>query len=95
MKQNIHMALNDVTFICASCNNKINVKSTSKEKEISIDVCDKCHPFYIGSSVSQQVKGRAEKFSKKLSVVDNSKQKNEQKMPKKSNKKIVHSLNNL
>lgn len=94
MKQDTHMKLNDVLFVCASCNNKIEIKSTLKDKEVTIDVCDKCHPFYIGSSVSQQVKGRAEKFNKKITTTDANKAKKDTKS-KKQNKKIVHSLNNL
>lgn len=97
MKQSTHMALNNVSFVCASCNTKIDVKSTLKDKEISIDVCSNCHPFYIGSAVSQQVKGRAEKFSKKISAVTDNKPKAkvEQKENKKQSKKIIHSLNSL
>lgn len=96
MKQSAHMNANNVVFVCASCNTRIEVKSTLKDKEISIDVCSNCHPFYIGSAVSQQVKGRAEKFSKKISAMtEQPKAKTEQKAAKKQNKKIVHSLNNL
>lgn len=93
MKQNIHMKSNEVTFACASCNSRITVNSTLKEKEIAIDVCDKCHPFYIGAAVSQQVKGRAEKFSKKIVSVEPKKVENKQ--TKKQSKKIVNSFNNL
>lgn len=94
MKKDIHMKTNTAIFVCASCNNKIEVKTTLKDNEIAIDVCDKCHPFYIGSSVSQQVKGRAEKFSKKMTVQQQTNVKKENKS-KKQNKKIVDSFNNL
>lgn len=94
MKKNIHMNSNNVIFACASCNSRVEIKSTLKDKEIAIDVCDKCHPFYIGASISQQVKGRAEKFSKKITTAETTKAKSEPKA-KKQNKKIVHSLNSL
>ncbi len=95
MKQDIHMKSHNVVFTCASCNNKVEIKSTLKDSEVAIDVCDKCHPFYIGSSVGQQVKGRAEKFSKKIASADTTKNKSDAKPTKKQNKKIINSLNNL
>lgn len=96
MKKDTHMKLNEVHFNCASCNSTFVVKSTLNTKETSIDVCSSCHPFYIGTSMSQQVKGRAEKFNKKV-VSNNAKveSKAENKNAKKQNKKVVHSLNSL
>ncbi|MDE5767746.1 MAG: 50S ribosomal protein L31 [Malacoplasma sp.] len=94
MKKGIHMKLNDVNFVCASCNSSFLIKSTLNSKETTIDVCSSCHPFYIGTSMSQQVKGRAEKFNKKIVTSDQS-SKTKSEKHKKQNKKIVHSLNNL
>ena len=38
MKQDTHMKSHTVVFTCASCNNKIEVKSTLKENEVAIEI---------------------------------------------------------
>lgn len=95
MKKDIHMQMNDVVFACASCGSKFQIKSTLKTKETTIDVCSSCHPFYVGTSSGQQIKGRAEKFSKKIVAETSANTKKENKPNKKQSKKIVKSLNNL
>ena len=46
MKSGLHPELNDAKIICA-CGNVIETKST--KKEIKVDVCSKCHPFWTGN----------------------------------------------
>ena len=55
---------------------KVNVKCTtcstdfvfhSVLKEIKVDVCSSCHPFYTGKQVGGTRAGRIERFNKKLS----------------------------
>ncbi|MDC4163098.1 50S ribosomal protein L31 [Mycoplasma bradburyae] len=67
MKKDIHPTLNKVAFICSSCNNKYELLSVIKAKEVPMDVCSGCHSFYIGETTQQAVKGRAEKLSSKFS----------------------------
>ena len=96
MKKDIHMQMNDIVFICASCGNKYQIKSTLKNKETTIDVGSSCHPFYVGTSTGQQVKGRAEKFTKKIVSQSHTESKKDIKSSsKKQSKKIVKSLNSL
>lgn len=96
MKKDIHSNNQFVTFVCASCGNKFEIKSTLKNKEHTIDICSSCHPFYSGTNTGQQVKGRAEQFNKKLVADKKVDQKSVKKdEPKKSNKKIVKSLDSL
>ncbi|QCI26965.1 50S ribosomal protein L31 [Buchnera aphidicola (Thelaxes californica)] len=64
MKKNIHPQYNKVQAIC-SCGNIINFFSTI-EKNIHLDVCSQCHPFYTGKQRSTDVGGRIEKFNKKF-----------------------------
>ncbi|MCF0217721.1 MAG: 50S ribosomal protein L31 [Malacoplasma sp.] len=94
MKKTGHMEMHDVAFNCAACNSSFKIKSTLKSKEMSIDVCSSCHPFYIGASIGQQAKGRAEKFNKKINV-SQEKTKTTKTNDKKDNKKVIHSLNSL
>lgn len=91
---------NDVEFSCASCNTKYVLKSTLKEKIHPIDICAKCHPFYVGGNSNQQIRGRAEKFNKKMAKTETSTSskktnvENNDKV-KNTNKKIIKSLNSL
>ena len=45
MKKNIHPEYVDTKVTCI-CGNEFTVKSTVKE--LHVEVCDKCHPFYTG-----------------------------------------------
>ena len=96
MKKAIHIESNFVTFVCASCGNKYEIKSSLKVKEHTIDICSSCHPFYSGTASGQQIKGRAEQFNKKLSSdkITNKAVKKEP-IKKSKSKKIVNSLDNL
>ncbi|QJC33855.1 50S ribosomal protein L31 [Enterobacteriaceae endosymbiont of Donacia provostii] len=66
MKKNIHPKYNSILAKC-SCGNLINIKSTLKNnKELSLDVCYLCHPFYTGKQKITDNKGRVEQFRKKF-----------------------------
>jgi len=62
MRQKIHPKLYDVKITCG-CGNVIETRST--KKEISVEVCSKCHPFYTGSQKFVDTAGRVERFQKK------------------------------
>ena len=64
MKQDIHPDYQDMTASC-SCGNKITVRSTLK-KNISLDVCSECHPFYTGKQRNVDTGGRVDKFNKRF-----------------------------
>lgn len=66
MKSSIHPKYMDTTISCA-CGNVEQVRSTVKE--MHVDVCAKCHPFYTGKR--QQLVdrgGRIEQFNKRYSL---------------------------
>lgn len=66
MKKNIHPEYVDTKVICA-CGNTFTVKSN--KEEIHLEVCDKCHPFYVGGSNKSASKaGRIEKFNRKYGL---------------------------
>jgi large subunit ribosomal protein L31 len=71
MKESVHPKSHLVSINCASCSNVIAFTSTMKAKESSVDICSKCHPFYIGSKSLTSIKGRAEKFSSKVETAMN------------------------
>ena len=47
MKKDLHPQTQKVKFIC-SCGAEFEVGSSIKDKEVRMEVCSKCHPFYTG-----------------------------------------------
>ncbi len=66
MKQNIHPDFQKVMITCTACGNEF--ESGSVKKEIRIDTCSNCHPFYTGRQRFAQAQGRVEKFNRKYGM---------------------------
>ena len=64
MKQGIHPKYETITANC-SCGNKIEVGSTLC-KDISLDVCSACHPFFTGKQKIVDTGGRVDRFRKRF-----------------------------
>ena len=62
MKEKIHPKYGEVTAICA-CGPSFVTGST--KKELRVDVCSKCHPFFTGQQRNVAARGRIEKFNKR------------------------------
>jgi len=62
MKNNIHPELHDVVIRCA-CGAEYKVKSTAKD--MRVEVCSACHPFYTGKQRVATTGGRVERFIKR------------------------------
>ncbi|MCH8208528.1 MAG: 50S ribosomal protein L31 [Nitrospinae bacterium] len=62
MKADIHPKYFDTLISCA-CGNKIQTGSTLKE--LHVEICSKCHPFYTGKQKLIDSAGRIEKFTRK------------------------------
>ncbi|HMI76954.1 MAG TPA: 50S ribosomal protein L31 [Buchnera sp. (in: enterobacteria)] len=69
MKDNIHPKYNNIKAICA-CGNIILFCSTIN-KDINLDVCSNCHPFYTGKQKNLDKGGQIEKFNKRFSMLNN------------------------
>ena len=66
MKTTIHPQwFNDASVVC-SCGNKFTVGAT--KKDIHVDICSTCHPFYTGEMKFVDTLGRVEKFQQKQKV---------------------------
>ncbi len=63
MKQDIHPNYEDCLVICA-CGNTFQTRST--KKEIRVEICSNCHPFFTGKQKFIDSAGRVEKFRKKF-----------------------------
>ena len=68
MKQGIHPTYyTDSRVTCASCGNTWITGST--QKEIRVEICSKCHPFFSGESARMvDIEGQVDRFYKKLQV---------------------------
>jgi large subunit ribosomal protein L31 len=64
MNKDIQPTTHKVKVKCQSCGNEFETHSTSKE--ITIDVCSNCHPFYTGKLSSGSKAGRVERFNRKF-----------------------------
>jgi large subunit ribosomal protein L31 len=66
MKADIHPTYNEITVTC-SCGNTFKTHSTMS-KDLHIEVCSECHPFYTGKQKIVDTAGRVEKFRQKYGM---------------------------
>ena len=62
MKDKIHPELHTVMVHCA-CGSEFETRST--KKELRVEVCAACHPFFTGKQKLMDTAGRVEKFNRK------------------------------
>lgn len=62
MKPEIHPNYESATVHCA-CGNTFQTRST--QKDIHLDVCSVCHPFFTGKQRLVDTAGRVDRFNKK------------------------------
>ncbi len=63
MKLNLHPELNEVKVHC-QCGNEFMTRST--KKELRVEICSACHPFWTGKQKLMDTAGRVEKFNRKM-----------------------------
>lgn len=63
MKADIHPNYGEITVSC-SCGNAFKTKSTIG-RDLHIDICSKCHPFFTGQQKMIDTAGRIDKFNQK------------------------------
>ncbi len=63
MKKGIHPNYYEEAVVICACGNTFTVGST--KKEIKVEICSKCHPFFTGEMKFIDTEGRIEKFMKK------------------------------
>jgi large subunit ribosomal protein L31 len=62
MKEGIHPKYEETTVTCG-CGNKFVTRST--RKNITVEICSACHPFFTGKMKYVDTAGRVEKFQRK------------------------------
>jgi len=65
MKKDIHPKYFETKVTC-SCGNKFTTKSTMKE--IQVEVCSACHPFYTGKKKIIDSTGRVDLFNRRVAA---------------------------
>jgi len=63
MKEGIHPQYNETRVTCA-CGESFITGST--KKEIRVEICSKCHPFFTGKQRIVDSGGQVEKFQKRM-----------------------------
>ena len=62
MKKGIHPEYNQTSVKCA-CGSEVSIGST--KKDIKVEICSKCHPFFTGKQKLVDTAGRIERFKRK------------------------------
>ncbi len=62
MKDSIHPKYEPTTITCA-CGEVVHTRST--KKNIRVEICSKCHPFFTGEKKYVDSAGRIERFSQR------------------------------
>ena len=65
MKKYIHPNYEATTIRCA-CGEVIETRST--KKDIKVEICSKCHPFFTGKQKLVDTGGRVDRFKKKYNL---------------------------
>jgi len=63
MKDGVHPKYNECTVTCG-CGNSFKTRSTAKE--LKVEICSACHPFFTGQQKFLDTAGRVERFTKKF-----------------------------
>lgn len=66
LKPKIHPKYYEVTVSCA-CGNSFKTRSTAKE--IKLDICSECHPFFTGKQKLIDTAGRVERYQRKYEKI--------------------------
>ena len=64
MKQNTHPQYFPKAILRCACGNTWTGGATMPE--ISVEICNNCHPFYTGTTKMIDTRGRIEKFSRRV-----------------------------
>ena len=65
MKKGIHPDYVEATVHCA-CGNTFSTRST--KKELRVELCSRCHPFFTGEQRIVDTAGRVERFKRRYGL---------------------------
>ena len=67
MKKDIHPNYEKTTVTC-SCGNVFEVNSTAKD--IQVEICSACHPYFTGKEKLIDTAGRVDKFKARIAAAE-------------------------
>ncbi|MDR1898970.1 MAG: 50S ribosomal protein L31 [Treponema sp.] len=65
MKEKIHPKY-EITKISCACGNVIETRSTARD--LKVEICSACHPFFTGKQKLVDTAGRIERFRRKYNI---------------------------
>ena len=68
MKDKIHPAYYPDAEITCACGAKFITGST--KKQLKVEVCSQCHPFFTGERRMMDTAGRVERFKRRYNIKD-------------------------
>jgi large subunit ribosomal protein L31 len=68
MKEKIHPEYHETTITCA-CGEVVHTRST--KKNIRVEICSQCHPFFTGEKKYVDSAGRIERFKQRYQGMKN------------------------
>ena len=63
MKENLHPNYEKTTITCV-CGEVIETSST--KKDLHVEICSKCHPFFTGKQKLVDTGGRVDRFNRRF-----------------------------
>ena len=63
MKKNLHPTYHDQVKVSCACGEVFYTGSS--KKELRLEICSKCHPFFTGKQKFVDTAGRVERFQKR------------------------------
>ena len=66
MKADIHPSYEEIKVICG-CGNEFVTRSTAG-RDLHVEVCSSCHPFYTGKQKILDSGGRVDRFRRKYGM---------------------------
>lgn len=66
MKQGIHPEFYEDAVVTCSCGNTFTTGAT--KKQLRVEVCSKCHPFFTGEQRIVDTEGRVERFKRRYNL---------------------------
>lgn len=66
MKEGIHPKYYHDAVVKCACGNTFNAGSV--KRELKVEICSKCHPFYTGKQKFVDTGGRVDKFNKRFKL---------------------------
>lgn len=64
MKKKLHPKYENIAVSC-SCGSNFETRSTAA-RDLHIEICSQCHPFYTGKQKTMDTAGRVDRFNKRF-----------------------------